>query len=166
MSMAEALRRKMSEIEPSRSVYDIEPLKEHLDGALAEDRLRTVLLASFAVTALALACVGLYGMLSYMVSLRRREVGLRIALGAVRNQILTHFLAKGIGVSIVGCVAGVALAAGFARVLAGMLYGVSTSDPATLSTVVLIMLGVAAIASLLPAIRAARVEPMQVLREE
>ena len=166
MSMAEALRRKMSEIEPSRSVYDIEPLREHLDGALAEDRLRTVLLASFAVTALALACVGLYGMLSYMVSLRRREVGLRIALGAVRNQILTHFLAKGIGVSIVGCVAGVALAAGFARVLAGMLYGVSTSDPATLSTVVFIMLGVAAIASLLPAIRAARVQPMQVLREE
>ena len=166
MSMAETLRRKIGEIEPARSVYDITPLDERLDGAFAENRLRAILLASFAVTALLLACVGLYGTLSYVVGVRRREVGLRLALGAARRRILTHFLIQGLGVSTVGAVVGLGLAAAFARALAGMLYGVSASDPATLAGVVLLMLGVAAVASLLPAVRAARLDPMQVLRDQ
>jgi putative ABC transport system permease protein len=166
MSMAETLRRKIGEIEPARSIYDIKPLSDHLDGAFAENRLRAILLASFAITALALACVGLYGTLSYMVSLRRREVGLRLALGAVRQQILTHFVLQGLVVSTAGCVAGLGLAAAFAHVLAGMLYGVSPSDPTTLSAVIALMLIVAALASFIPAIRAARLDPMRVLRDE
>jgi putative ABC transport system permease protein len=166
MSMAETLRRRIREIEPARSMYDIKPLGAHLDEAFAENRLRAILLSSFAATALSLACLGLYGTLSYIAGLRRREVGLRLALGAVRQQILTQFLMRGLAVSIAGCVAGLALAAALARFLTGMLYGVSPSDPATLSAVIVLMLIVAALASLAPAIRAARLDPMQVLRDQ
>jgi putative ABC transport system permease protein len=120
----------------------------------------------FALTAISLAYVGLYGTLSYFVTVRRREVGLRLALGAVRGQIVTGFLLKGLGVSFIGCMAGLCLAAGFARVLSGMLYGVSTADAKTFFFVIFLVLAVAALASLLPALRAARVEPMQVLRDE
>ncbi len=164
--MAETLRQKIHEIEPARSVFNITPLIEHLDEAFAENRLRTVLLAFFAATAVSLACVGLYGTLSYSVNVRRREVGLRLALGALRGQIVKQFLLQGLGVSFLGCLAGSVLAAAFARVLSGMLYGVSPSDVTTLSAVVLLVLVVATVASLAPAIRAASVEPMRVLREE
>jgi ABC-type antimicrobial peptide transport system permease subunit len=125
-----------------------------------------VLLSFFAVTAISLASVGLYGTLSYFVSVRRREVGLRLALGAVRGQIVGQFLRQGLRVSALGCLAGLALAAAFSRLLAGMLFGVSASDAVTWSTVILVILGVTALASLLPSVRASRVEPAQVLRDE
>jgi ABC-type antimicrobial peptide transport system permease subunit len=164
--MSETIRRKLRELEPARSVYDMRPLEERLDEAFSENRLRTTLLTAFAVTALALASVGLYGTLSYFVSLRRREVGLRLALGALRASIVRQFLRQGLVVSLLGCVAGLGLALAFTRVLAGMLFGVTATDPATLSAVIALMLIVAAAASLLPALRAARVDPMQVLRDE
>ena len=166
MALAETLRKKVHSIEPARSVFDIVPLEEHLNDAFAENRLRTILLTFFAVTAVSLACIGLYGTLSYSVTVRRREVGLRLALGALQGQIVKHFLLQGLAVTLLGCAAGWGLAAAFARVLSGMLYGVSPSDTATLFTVVLLMLLVAALAALLPSIRASHVEPMQVLREE
>jgi len=165
-SMAETIRRKIHEIEPRRSVYDLTPLAAHIADAYAENRLRTILLAFFAITAVSLACVGLYGTLSYLVSLRQREVGLRLALGAVRTQIVRQFLAQGLSVALLGCVAGIALTAIFGRLLSGMLYGVSAWDIATLAGVVAIVMAVSVLASLLPAIRAARLEPMQVLREQ
>jgi putative ABC transport system permease protein len=165
-SMAETVRRKVYEIEPRRSVYDLTPLAEHISDSYAENRLRTILLAFFAITAVSLACVGLYGTLSYLVSVRQREVGLRLALGALRTQILRQFLAQGLSVALLGCVAGLALTAVFGRLLSGMLYGVSAWDAATLGGVVGIVLAVSVLASLLPAIRAARLEPMQVLREQ
>ena len=83
--MVATIRRKMHELEPRRSVYDLTPLSDHISDAYAENRLRTILLAFFAVTAVLLACVGLYGTLSYMVNVRRREVALRLALGALRG---------------------------------------------------------------------------------
>ncbi|MBZ5634424.1 MAG: ABC transporter permease [Acidobacteriia bacterium] len=165
-SMGETLRRKIHEIEPTRSVFDITPLEEHLSDAFAENRLRTVLLSFFAFTAISLACVGLYGTLSYMVSARRREVGLRLALGALRGQIVQKFLGQGLGVAALAALAGLGLSLVFTQLLAGMLYGVTPRDPYTLTAVVLLTLAVAAIASLIPAIRAALVEPMQVLRDE
>jgi len=113
-----------------------------------------------------LACIGLYGTLSYNVNIRRREVGLRLALGALRGQIVKQFLWQGLAVCILGCIAGFALAAASSRVLAGLLYGISPSDLPTLSVVILLVLVVAAAASLIPAIRASRVDPVQVLRDE
>jgi putative ABC transport system permease protein len=166
MSMAESIRRKLHEAEPARSVYDLSPLTAHLSDAFAENRLRTVLLTFFALTAISLACIGLYGTLSYMVQVRQREVGLRLALGALRGQIVRQFLGQGMRVSLLGCVAGLALAAAFTRVLAGMLFGVSPWDAITMTGVVVLVVAVSIAASLLPAARAARVEPMRVLRDE
>ena len=166
MALAETVRRKIHEIEPQRSVYDLAPLRNHISDAYAENRLRTVLLSFFAATAVLLACVGLYGTLSYLVNVRQREVGLRLALGAMRMQIVRQYLAQGLRVSVAGGIAGLALAIASARLLSGMLYGVSSSDPETLVDVVALVLAVSALASLLPALRAARLDPMRVLREE
>jgi len=164
-AMTEAVRRKIHELEPMRSVYDLTPLTGHISDAYSENRLRTILLGCFAITAVSLACVGIYGTLSYLVSLRRREVALRLALGALRGQVVRQFLGVGLRTTAIGCAAGLVLAAGFARLLSGMLFGVSATDPATLAGVLTIILGVSAAASLIPAVRAARVEPMQALRE-
>jgi predicted permease len=164
--MAETVRRKMHEVEPARSVYEMAPLTDRISDSYAENRMRTILLTFFAATAIALACVGLYGTLSYLVNLRQREVGLRLALGALRTQIVRQFLAQGLWVSIAGCIAGIALASAFTRLLAGMLFGVTAWDAPTLFGVVGLVIAVSTAASLVPAIRAAKLEPMRVLREE
>jgi putative ABC transport system permease protein len=166
MALGESVRRKLHEIEPARSVYDISPLTAHLSDAFAENRLRTVLLTFFALTAISLASVGLYGTLSYLVNIRQREVGLRLALGALRVQIVRQFLGEGMRVSLLGCVAGLGLAGAFTKVLAGMVFGVSPWDAITMTGVIALVIAVSIAASLLPAARAARVEPIQVLREE
>jgi len=166
MAMAETVRRKIHEVEPSRSVYAFAPMQDHLTDASAENRLRTMLLTIFASTAVLLACVGLYGTLSYLGRLRQREVGVRLALGAMRNQIVARFLMQGLRVAFVGCAAGLCLGLWLAHFIASMLYGVSAVDPPTYAGVVGLILLVAGCASLMPALRASRVEPVQVLREE
>jgi ABC-type antimicrobial peptide transport system permease subunit len=166
LALAAAIRTKLKEIEPLRSVYDIAPLDERISAAFGENRLRTVLLALFAAAALTLACIGVYGTLSYVVSLGRREVGLRLALGARQSGIVAHYLFTALKTVGLACVAGAALALATTRGLAGMLYGVSPSDPLTLFIVVLVVVGVAALAAILPALRASRIDPMQALREE
>jgi putative ABC transport system permease protein len=162
----ETIRRAMRELEPNRSVYAVVALEDSISDAYGENRLRTVLLASFAAAAILLACVGLYGMISYTVNVRRREIGLRLALGAMRTQVAAQFVRSGMAVAGVGCAVGLALSVAFTRLLAGMLYGVSATDPATLGAVTLGVLGISAAASLVPAVRAARLEPMAVLRDE
>jgi putative ABC transport system permease protein len=165
-ALTETVRKTVHAVEPRRSVYDITPLVDQISGAYAENRLRTVLLVFFAAAAILLACVGLYGTISYSVTVRRREVGLRLALGALRPQIVRQVLAQGLTVAAIGCVAGLLLAGAFTRLLSGMLYGVSATDPAALAGVVVMVLLVTAAASLIPAVRAARLDPMRVLREE
>lgn len=166
LAIAGAVRRKLHELEPLRSVYEMAPLEERIEGAFAENRLRMVLLVLFAGTALSLACLGVYGTLSYAVGLRRREVGLRMALGAVQSNIVLLFLLKALWVVGFACAVGLALSFAFTRLLSGMLYGVSPSDPITLFGAVAMVMAIAALAALLPAQRAARADPMQVLREE
>ena len=162
--VAPAIRTAIHEIEPNRSVYDVAPLADQIADAYATNRLRMILLSCFASLAMLLACVGLYGTISYSVNVRRGEIGLRMALGAVRERIIRQFLSQGLAVSGLGCAVGIALALALTRFLSGMLYGVSATDPVTLAGVVVIVLLVSLIASLVPAIRASRVEPMQVLR--
>jgi len=166
MVMANSIREAIHRIEPSRSVFAMSTLEEHLSDSFAEDRLRTVLLTLFALTAVSLACLGLYGTLSYFVTTRRREVGLRLALGALPKQVASRFLLKGLGVAAIGCACGLAMAAASGRVLSGMLYGVSRFDTLTFAGTIALVLTVAALATLLPATRAARTDPMNVLREE
>ncbi|HEX3659888.1 MAG TPA: ABC transporter permease [Acidobacteriaceae bacterium] len=166
MALAETIRRRIHQIEPTRSVYAVMLLEQHLDEAFAGDRLRTMLLVLFAATAVVLACIGLYGTLNYLGRMRRREVGVRLALGASRARILRQFLFQGMRVTLLGCAAGLALSVAAGRLLAGMLFGVSAVDPLTYAAVLLLILAVATAASLLPAWRAARVEPVLVLRQE
>ena len=161
-----AVRAKVKELEPLRAVYDVAPLPERIGNEYTDDRLRTSALALFAGTALALACLGVYGTLSYVVSLRRREVGLRVALGAQQRNIVAQFLGKALRVVAIACVIGIVAALAFARFISSMLFEVSPGDPITLGGVVALVVAVAALAALLPAWRASRVEPMRVLREE
>jgi putative ABC transport system permease protein len=165
LALVGAVRARMKELEPQRSVYDIGMLDERIDGAYALRRLLTLLLVAFSLSALSLASVGLYGTLSYAVGLRRREVGLRMALGALRADIVRQFLGQGLRVVGLACAGGVVLALALRRVVAGLLYGVSATDAATLLGVVAMVAVVAALASLAPALRAARLDPMRVLRE-
>ena len=166
MIIVETIRRKIHEIEPSRSVYSFAPLQDHLNDASAENRLRTTLLTIFAATAVSLACIGLYGTLSYLGRLRQREVGVRLAVGATRNQIVAQFMLQGLRVAVTGCAIGISLALWLSHFIASMLYGVSAVDPATYAGVVCLILLVGGFASLMPALRASRVEPVQVLREQ
>jgi putative ABC transport system permease protein len=163
---AAVVRRRIRQLEPLRSVYNVTPLDERIGDAYTNNRLRTTLLTAFAASALLLACLGVYGTLSYVVGLRRREVGLRLALGARRSGIVWRFVWEGVRVAAVAAAAGLVLALTTSRLVAGMLFGVTPSDPETLGAVVAIVLLVVAIASFVPAARAARIEPMRVLREE
>jgi len=165
-AMAEAIRRRIHELEPARSVYGIMPLQQHLDDVSSENRLRTILLTLFAGSALLLACIGLYGTLSYLCRLRQREVGVRLTLGALRHQIVTMFLFQGLRVTVFGCIAGLILSFGASRLIANMLYGISALDPQTYVVVLLLILLVAATASLIPAWRSANSEPTEVLRQQ
>jgi len=166
MALAETIRRCIHQFDPNRSVYAMMPLDQHLDEASESNRLRTILLAIFAATAVSLASIGLYGTLSYLGRMRRREVGVRLALGAARSRIVSQFLLQGLRVTLIGCVAGLALSLASGRLLAGMLYGISPFDPVTYLAVLFLILAVATAASLFPAWRAARVDPVQILRQE
>lgn len=166
VALANALRAEIHRIEPSRSVFDVMPLRQHLYDSNAANRLRTLLLTCFALTAILLAAIGIYGTLSYLVALRNREIGLRMALGALPSQIRARFLVQGARVSLLGCIAGLAMAVFLSRLLAGMLYGVSRLDAVTYAGVAAGVLVVAAVASALPATRAAHLDPIQVLRQE
>jgi putative ABC transport system permease protein len=166
IAMAETIRRRIHQLEPNRSVYGISPLQNYIDDVSSESRLRTLLLTLFAGSAVSLACIGLYGTLNYLGRMRQREVGVRLALGALRGQILSKFLLQGLRVTLIGGIAGLLVSFGTSRLIAGMLYGISPVDPETYCAVLVIILAVAALASLVPAWRAARVEPVQVLRQE
>ena len=161
-----AIRLKIRELEPARSVHDIAPLEQRIGDAYAQNRLRTWLLSLFAITALALVCAGVYGTLAYAVSLRRREVAVRLALGALRTTVVTQLIGTSIRVVAAASVAGLGLALLFTRSLSTMLYGVTPADPATLAGVVALVVTVASIAAAIPAARAAFVQPMRALRED
>ncbi len=160
------IRQLLKRMAPTRSVYDVMSLEQRMGAVFAQNRLRTALTASFALAALLLAAVGIYGTLSYVTSLSRRDVGLRLALGALPGRIIAQFLLRALRVVAVACLVGTALSLVATRSLSGMLYGVSPSDPLTLAVVVAIVLAVAALAAFVPALRAARIEPVRVLREE
>ena len=125
-----------------------------------------MLLSLFALVAATLATIGIYGTLTYVVTARRRELGLRLALGETPREIVRRYLLRGFSVSLAGCIAGLCLAGALTRMLAGMLYGVTSTDPETFITVPGLLLVVGLLASLWPSVRAARVDPMQVLLDE
>jgi putative ABC transport system permease protein len=166
MAMAATIRRKIRELEPQRSVYDIAPLDARMGEAYAQNRLRTWMLTLFAVTALGLVCAGVYGTLSYAIGLRGREVALRLALGALRRNVVRQLMATSVRIVGMAAVCGLIFALLFAQTLSTMLYSVSPADPATLIAVLAIVVTVAFLAALIPAARATFVQPMRALRED
>jgi len=159
------IRHEIQSIDPALPVFNVSSMNDILDRSLASRRLSADLVGGFAGLAALLASIGIYGLLAYMVGQRSREIGVRMALGARRGDILRMFLRKGVALAGVGIVAGVVFSASTASMMAGLLYGVRPHDPAVFLIVPLLLLAVAALASYLPAHRATKVNPMIALRE-
>src|SRR5689334_16090393 len=136
-----------------------------IDGALFQAKMGVALLSIFGLLALALASVGLYGIMAYSVTQRTREIGLRMALGADRTSVLGLVLRQGLLLVTIGVVLGLAASAGAGRLLSRMLYGVGASDPISVAGAALVLLTVAFVACYLPARWASRLDPLAALRE-
>ncbi len=147
-------------------IFTPQTMNEVIAETLAERRFSMILLDAFAVVALLLASVGLYGVISYLVGQRTHELGIRIALGATRQNVLRLVLGQGMKMALSGVALGLVAALGLTRLLAKMLYGVSTTDPATFAVISLLLTAVALLACSVPAIRATKVDPLIALRYE
>ena len=141
-------------------------MNEVIAGTLAARRFSMILLDAFAVVALLLASVGLYGVISYLVGQRTHELGIRIALGAQRRDVLRLVLSHGMKMALGGVALGLVAALGLTRLMAKMLYGVSATDPATFAVIALLLTAVALLACFVPARRATKVDPLVALRHE
>ncbi len=160
------VRRSVQEVDSREVVYGAQTLDQVLAGALAPRRLAMILLGVFAGLALVLACVGIYGVVSYFVGERTHEIGVRIALGAQRSDVIRLVLWEGAKMASIGVAAGGVTALGLTRLMANQLFGVSAHDPLTFGAVALLLLLVALFACYLPAHRAMRIDPVVALRHE
>ncbi len=169
-TQAEALiptvRQVVASFDDNLPLFDVRTQTETIDRLLFNERLVAQLSSAFGALALILACVGLYGLLSYEVAHRTREIGIRTALGAQRREIFRLVLTQGLTLTIVGSIVGVTAAIGVTRYLGSLLYGVAATDPVTFVTIVSILVAVALLASYIPSRRATRVDPMVALRYE
>ncbi len=161
-----AVRRAVKELDPREIVYGVETLNELLSNSLAARRLSMILLAVFAGLALVLACVGIYGVISYLAAQRTHEIGVRMALGAQREDILRLVLGQGVKMAVAGVVIGVIAALGLTRLMANQLFDVSAHDPLTFAGIAVLLVVVALAACYLPARRAMKTDPMEALRYE
>ncbi|MFN2564674.1 MAG: ADOP family duplicated permease [Gemmatimonadaceae bacterium] len=166
LALAAAVRREVRALDPYQPVAEVATMSQLVHVALAERRFGTALLGAFAALALTLAAVGLYGVVSYSVAQRRPELGVRMALGASSRRVLALVLRQGLRPALAGAVAGLAGALVLTRLMTNMLFGVAPTDPLTMLAVACVLIAVAAVASLLPARRAARVHPAEALRSD
>jgi len=160
------LRDAVAAVDADLPIDSVRSMGQLLSDASAPKRLSLLLLGSFAVTALLLAAVGIYGVLAFSVAQRTQEIGIRMALGARRRDVQWMVLGQGLRLALVGVAVGLAAAPALTRLMTGLLFGVSPTDPATLATVCALLIAVAGLASLVPAHRASRVDPMISLRSE
>jgi putative ABC transport system permease protein len=162
--VAEAARRALREVAPGFPVYDVASLETRIGVALAEPRFLAQLLSVFAAFALVLATIGTYGVISYSVAQRTREMGVRIALGATRRDVTRLVVGRGTVLAAAGGAVGLLGAAAAVRLIRAQLYGVEPSDPVTLAGIVVLLMLAVVVASWIPARRAASVPPVEALR--
>jgi len=163
-SVAAAIRQAVHSIDKDLPVTDVRSFRDALGQSISRERFRTFLLGSFSAIALALAAVGVFGVISYSASQRTHEIGIRMALGAQRRDVLHLILGQGAKLALLGLGIGVVLAFLLTRFIASLLYSVSATDPLTFGAVAIVLLGVAVTACYIPARRATRVDPMVALR--
>jgi predicted permease len=161
-----SVRRGVAQIDPNEIVYAVETMHGVIERSFAARRLSMILLASFAALALMLSCIGIYGVISYLVGERTREIGVRMALGAQRGDVLRLVLSQGVKMALAGVAVGVGLAWGLTRLMSAQLYGVSPRDPLTFAAVAAVLVIVALAACYIPARRAASVDPTEALRAQ
>jgi predicted permease len=168
LALAQPVREIVRNLDQNVPLFDVRSMREHLSSgrALMTVRFGAIFGGVFGLLALVLAAVGLYGIVAYSVSNRTREIGIRIALGARMTSVLALVVRQGIVLCVLGLVAGLAAALALTRVLASILYDVDPADPLTFGAVIVTLIIVALVASLLPAQRAARIDPATALRSE
>ncbi|HXT74398.1 MAG TPA: ABC transporter permease [Candidatus Angelobacter sp.] len=165
-AIPEEVRAMVQSVDPQLPVYGAQTLNDAVTASLEQRRFSMDIVAAFAVTALLLAALGIYGVISYIVNERTHEVGIRLALGAQRADILKMVLRQGLSLAIAGAAVGLLGALIVARLMAGLLYGVRPTDPLTFAGVAILLIGVALLACYIPARRAMKVDPMVALRYE
>jgi predicted permease len=164
--LAGALRQQIHDLDPDLPLYHLGTMASRVDSSLARRQFSMTLLALFAIAALVLAAVGVYGVMAHLVAQGTREIGIRMALGATSGGILALVLRRGLTVATLGIGIGVLAALGLSHLVEGLLFGIGSRDPATMAGVAALLGTVAAAATLVPALRASRVDPMASLRQE
>jgi putative ABC transport system permease protein len=159
------VRQQVQSVDPTLAVYDAQTLNETVSASLAERRFSMQMISLFAITALLLASLGIYGVISYIVSERTHEIGIRLALGAQRANIVRMVLRQGLRLALTGAAVGLVGALIVSQFMAGLLYGVRPTDPLTFLSVAMVLMGVAMLATYIPARRATKVDPMCALRD-
>jgi len=165
-SLTASARDVVRRLDPNLPVADVRTMNDVVGAALSTPRFTSVLLSIFAALALTLSAVGIYGVLSYVVSRRTREIGIRVAIGANRMDVLRMVLRSGVSLALAGIAGGLVMAALVTRLLSGLLHGVTPLDPATFASVGVGLTAIAALASVVPAWRASRVNPVIALKSE
>ena len=166
LELAPAIRSLMARVDPTQVLDEVMTLEQALAETIAPRRLNLFLLVSFAASALALALIGMYGLLTHWVTQRRQEIGVRLALGAQRREVVHMVVRRGMAIALAGIGAGVVGALALTRVMSSLLYDVAPRDPLTFTVVAAALATTALLACFVPAIRAARVDPAVALRYE
>jgi putative ABC transport system permease protein len=159
-------RHEVARVDRDQPLSDVRTMDERIGRSLSSRRFSMVLLALFAGLALTLAAIGIYGIVAYTVTERTHEIGVRVALGAQRRDVMAMVVGQGMTMTIVGTAIGVAASAALSRLMSSLLFGVSAVDPATFVAIPLLLIAVALAACYVPARRAMRVDPLQTLRSE
>jgi predicted permease len=164
--IATMMRNQIRALDPAIAIYNVETMQQHLRDAFFFPRLAAILFGAFGTIGLVLAAVGLYGVMSYSVSRRTREIGIRMALGAQAGAVQRLFIRQGMVLTVIAAAIGLPASFALARLFGSVLYGVHSNDPATFAVVPLLLVAIALAACWIPARRAARVDPQIVLRCE
>jgi len=165
-ALTAAIRSAVMEVDPAQPIYEVQPMEQVLSDSLGSRRFSMLVLGVFAAAALLLAAVGLYGVLSFSVAQRSGEIAIRMALGARVSEVIGRVIKDGFWLAVIGLAIGTGGAIALTRLMANMVYGVSTTDPLTFVAGILLVTAVALAASWFPAMRAGRADPMEVLRGE